>query len=191
MENYHQCSWPADKKGAFSLLLSRKGTSTQTLHDSLRSFFVTFLPLRLFRFLKVFIFLVTSACSFHSLSRLQINKQVINTFKNQETSYFVTQTSQSCCSAAVFTSTTSWKIPHDYTSSVIFGARSHRWWLDSGVEGIMEPQFTFQSTAAAVCSQRQKQQFKMIIKLLLSYGDGKCGVWHALARKSLNVTRGL
>lgn len=39
VENDHQCSWPADKKGAFSLLLSRKGTSIYALHDSQRSFF--------------------------------------------------------------------------------------------------------------------------------------------------------
>lgn len=31
----------------------------------------------------------------------------------------------------------------------------------------------------------------MIMKRSLSYGDGKCGVWHTLAHKSLDVTRGV
>lgn len=45
--------------------------------------------------------------------------------------------------------------------------------------------------ATTVPYQKQKGQFKMIMKRLLSYGDGKCGVWYALARKSLDVTRGV
>lgn len=53
MENDHQCSWLADKKGAFSFLLSRKGTSIQTLHDSVHSLFITCFSLQLFRFLKI------------------------------------------------------------------------------------------------------------------------------------------
>lgn len=73
--------------------------------------------------------------------------------------------------------------------SIIFRTK----WLDVGVGGIMEPRFTFQlcGCAAAVRYQQQKEQFKMIMKRLLSYGDGKCGVWHALPRKSLDVTRGV
>lgn len=47
------------------------------------------------------------------------------------------------------------------------------------------------SYAAAVRYQKQKEQFKMIMKRLLSYGDGKCAVWHALPRKSLDVTHGV
>lgn len=47
------------------------------------------------------------------------------------------------------------------------------------------------AAAAAGCYQKQKEEFKMIMKRLLSYGDGKCGVWHALARKSPDVTRGV
>lgn len=49
----------------------------------------------------------------------------------------------------------------------------------------------FFSYAAAFRYQKQKEQFKMIMKHLLSYGDGKCGVWHVVARKSLHVTRGV
>ena len=50
---------------------------------------------------------------------------------------------------------------------------------------------SYAAAAAAVRYQRQKEQFKMIMKHLLSYGDGKCGVWHAPARKSVDVTRGV
>lgn len=59
MENDHQCSWPADKKGAFSFLLSRKGTSIEAPHDSLRSLFITCFSLQLFRFLKIWCFFLT------------------------------------------------------------------------------------------------------------------------------------
>ncbi|AWP14225.1 putative O-acetyl-ADP-ribose deacetylase MACROD2 [Scophthalmus maximus] len=45
--------------------------------------------------------------------------------------------------------------------------------------------------AAAVRYQKQKEQFKIIMKHLLSYGDGKCGVWHVLAHKSVDVTPGV
>lgn len=50
------------------------------------------------------------------------------------------------------------------------------------------PQFT---AAAAARYQKQKEQFQMIMKRLLSYGDGKRGAWYARARKSPDVTRGV
>lgn len=49
----------------------------------------------------------------------------------------------------------------------------------------------FSYAAAAVRYQKQKEQFKIIMKHLLSYGDGKCGVWHVLAHKSVDVTPGV
>lgn len=47
-----------------------------------------------------------------------------------------------------------------------------------------------QFTAPAAWYQKQKAQFKMIMKRLLSYGDEKCAVWLA-SRKSVHVTRGV
>lgn len=70
-------------------------------------------------------------------------------------------------------------------------ARSHSWWLDTGV---METQFTFRTLLLLLllfATKKQKEQFKMIMKRLLSYGDGKCGVWRTLTRKSPDVTRGM
>lgn len=51
-------------------------------------------------------------------------------------------------------------------------------------------QFATPAAVAAARYQKQKAQFKMIMKRLLSYGDGKCGV-RLTTRKSVHVTRGV
>ncbi len=65
--NNHQCSWPADKKGAFSLLLLREGTSIQALHDSLCPLVIIYVSPELFRLLKSWYFFCIFGQFIHAL----------------------------------------------------------------------------------------------------------------------------
>lgn len=145
VENDHQCSWPADKKGAFSFLLSRKGTSIQARHDSLRSLFITCFPLQLFRFLKIwrFFFLLCifghfmhvrfiRSPSFNNNSvSCSIQRYVKCMNRGESTSCLVTLPYESFC--WIYLSTFSFvKFPMNIHR--VHHAETHRcWFLDSGV----------------------------------------------------------
>lgn len=123
------------------------------------------------------------------------NVQCINSFMNhgKNTNCFATLAYKSCILLLcwIFPSSSSWESPHEYTSSPSYlepDPIAGDWTVV--LRAFWNHSLVF-SYAAAVRYQKQKEQFKMIMKRLLSYGDGKCGVWHALARKSLDVTRGV
>lgn len=209
MENDHQCSWPADKKGAFSLLLLTKGTSIQARHDSLRSLFITCFSLQLFRFLQIWciflcvfghflrvLFIRCPGNSYRVLCLIPRNVQCINSFMNhgKNTNCLATLAYKSSILLLcwIFPSSSLWESPHEYTSSPSYlepDPVAGDWTVV--LRAFWNHSSLFSYAAAAVRYQKQKEQFKMIMKRLLSYGDGKCGVWHALARKSLDVTRGV
>lgn len=180
-------SWmPADKKGACSLLLLRKGTSVQTLHDSLH-FTRELRRSTVVWTSKDLMLLITYACYFiHSHVFKEMNNLLTLSAIRAKILFFELLWHMNHALLRFFSL---WEISREFTSTSSRLEPAGDWTAVLTHRGAS----VYFSAYRCCCAspENKKGQFEMIIKRLLSYGDGKCGVWHALARKSLDVTRGV